>query len=76
MSLEEVVSEALENNPAVLAARSAWKAAEAKAPKVSTWDDPQLELMYEKIPQAGGAPEDADMIVSYSSGVRDFELET
>jgi outer membrane protein TolC len=61
MSLEEAVSVALDNNPKLLAARSAWKAAEAKTTVVSTWDDPQLDLMYEKIPQGGGTLKDVNM---------------
>jgi outer membrane protein TolC len=61
LSLDEAVSAALEHNPDILAAQKWWEAVKSKAIKVSTWPDPQIELMYEQIPQSGGSLDDASM---------------
>jgi outer membrane protein TolC len=61
LSLDEAVSEALGHNPEILAAQKIWEASKAKAAIVSTWPDPQVEFMYEQIPQTGGGLEDAQM---------------
>jgi len=51
LSLDVVVKETLENNPEILAAENKWEAAKAKVPQVRWWDDPQLGVSFEKIPQ-------------------------
>lgn len=61
LSLDEVVSIARENNPEILAAKKSRDAVGSKAIKVSTWPDPQIELMYEQLPQSGGSLDDASM---------------
>jgi len=61
LTLDQAVSKALERNPEILAAQKSWEAHKAKIASVSTWPDPQLELMYEQIPQSGGSINDAQM---------------
>ncbi len=61
LSLEEVVSEAKKSNPEILAAQKEWSAAKSSVASVSTWPDPQIELMYEQVPQSGGNLDDAAM---------------
>lgn len=51
LTLDEVVKEALENNPEILAAENKWEAARAKVPQVRWWSDPQLGISFERIPQ-------------------------
>lgn len=61
LSLDEAIQLAKENNQEILAARKIWQAAKDNVGIVSTWPKPQLELMYEQIPQAGGSLADASM---------------
>lgn len=61
LSLDELVSEALENNPEILAARNEWEAAKAKVPQVRWWNDPQLGISFEKIPRGTYSPGEAKM---------------
>jgi outer membrane protein TolC len=61
LSLGEAISIAQENNPEILAAKKNRDAVQSKAIKISTWPDPQIELMYEQIPQSGGNLNDASM---------------
>ncbi|MFH1683340.1 MAG: TolC family protein [Candidatus Margulisiibacteriota bacterium] len=61
LSLDQAVSMAKKQNPEISAWQSIWKAAQAKVVQVSTWPDPQIEVMYEQIPQAGGSLADAQM---------------
>ena len=60
-TIDQVVSEALDNNPEILASQKNWAAARSKVTVISTWPDPQAELMYEQIPQSGGSLNDAQM---------------
>jgi cobalt-zinc-cadmium efflux system outer membrane protein len=60
LELEEAVSQALQKNPEILAAKSVWLAKSKGVAAQATWPDPQFEIMYEQIPQ-GGNISDAQM---------------
>lgn len=61
LSLDDVVREARENNPEILAAKEKWLAAERKIPQVRTWPDPQIGIMWENIPRDKLSLGDASM---------------
>ena len=48
--LADLVQEALENNPRILAAERTWRAAEAKVTTARAWPDPRLGIRFEKNP--------------------------
>ncbi|MFN7170243.1 MAG: TolC family protein [Candidatus Omnitrophota bacterium] len=50
-TLEELIKEALENNPQIQAAKNLWRAKQAKIPQARALDDPWLGLEYENIPR-------------------------
>ncbi len=59
--LDEVVEEALENNPEILAAKEKWEAQRAVVPQVRWLGDPQFGVSFEKIPQGSYSPGAAKM---------------
>jgi outer membrane protein TolC len=50
-TLEELLSEALKNNPEILATKSLWQAKRAQIPQARALDEPWLALEYENIPR-------------------------
>jgi len=60
-NLNDVVEEAMEKNPEVLAAKNQWNATKAKIPQKLSWPDPQFGISFEKIPDPGYSPADAEM---------------
>lgn len=58
LKLDEAVNLAIKHNPSILAAKSVWKAAEAKIPKTLSLDNPKLGLEYNLIPSGSRNPED------------------
>lgn len=49
--LPDILSEARERNPKILAAKEMWEAERAKIRSAGTWDDPKVGLNLEKIPR-------------------------
>lgn len=51
ISLDDLINEAIENNPDFLAAKKRWEAALARIPQAKSPDDPVIGLKVEKIPR-------------------------
>lgn len=50
LSLDNLVTEVMENNPEIRAARERWEAAKAIVPQVQTLPDPKVQLGYQRMP--------------------------
>lgn len=50
LSLDNLVTEMMENNPEIRAARERWEAAKAIVPQVQTLPDPKVQLGYQRMP--------------------------
>jgi outer membrane protein TolC len=50
--LDALIQEALENNPRILVAESAWRAAQAKITTARAWPDPRVGVRFERNPGA------------------------
>lgn len=61
LDLNEVVDEALRNNPEILAAKEIWEAARARIPQERSWEDPQLSIGFMEIPEGSYSLQDARM---------------
>lgn len=61
LNLEEVVEEAMENNPEILAAQERWKAASAMIPQVRWWSNPQIGIGFGELLGENYSPGDARM---------------
>ncbi|MBI5573047.1 MAG: TolC family protein [Elusimicrobia bacterium] len=51
LTLEEVVKQARENNPEIIAMRKKWDAAKSRIWQEKTWENPQLFIDWQKIPK-------------------------
>jgi cobalt-zinc-cadmium efflux system outer membrane protein len=60
-TLGEVVQEAKENNPEILAAKESWLAARSTIWQARTWPDPQFGIMWEDIPRGEYSLGEANM---------------
>ena len=56
ISLKELIDEALANNPEIKASKERWEAAKAAVPQARSWEDPQLSVMFDKIPDSSINP--------------------
>ncbi|HZS93373.1 MAG TPA: TolC family protein [Chloroflexota bacterium] len=50
LSLDNLITEVMENNPEVRAARERWEAAKTIVPQVQTLPDPKVQLGYQRMP--------------------------
>ncbi len=51
LSLADLIKEAQDKNPEILAARKRWEAAKARVPQAKAWEDPKVGITLEKIPK-------------------------
>lgn len=61
LSLEEVVNEAVENNPEFLAAMERWEATKAIIPQVRWWSAPQFSIGFDELPAGSYSLSEARM---------------
>ncbi|MBM2837998.1 MAG: hypothetical protein HW415_623 [Deltaproteobacteria bacterium] len=56
INIKELIDEALANNPEIRASKERWEAAKAAVLPARSWEDPQLSLMFDKIPDSSINP--------------------
>ena len=74
VKLDDLVKEALEKNPEILAAKGMWEMAKAKAPQVKALPDPMLQFELQNIgaqirQQPAGQPAELPGAVQYRAAV-------
>ncbi|NQT29236.1 MAG: TolC family protein [Candidatus Saganbacteria bacterium] len=69
LSLRQAVDQAVQQNPEIAAAKYKWEAAQDKLSSISTWPNPQFELMYEQVPQSGALTDATMRMYGLSQGI-------
>lgn len=61
LTLKQVVDDAIKNNPAVIESQKRWEEKRARIPLAKAWQNPQLAIMKDDIPDSSLNPFDAMM---------------